>query len=86
MPSGETNGECPDVRIDDPMTKPSKCKLCIEHRDEQQIPTVPVGIKTIMASPRFAQGVADARARKSFPTDYDASFANDEWHPHSTTT
>jgi hypothetical protein len=43
--------------------------------DEQrleQIKTVPITAKKIMASPRFAQGVADMRAGRGFPADYDA--------------
>jgi hypothetical protein len=36
-----------------------------------QVPTRPVGIETIMASPRFAQGVDDVLAGRGFPPDYD---------------
>jgi hypothetical protein len=38
---------------------------------DEQLPTVPVSIAEIMASPRFQRGVADARGRKPFPSDYD---------------
>jgi hypothetical protein len=38
---------------------------------DQQIPTIPTTIEKIMASPRFQQGVADARGRRPFPSDYD---------------
>jgi hypothetical protein len=52
------------------MTKTSTRKRRIERGDEEQLPTVPVAVETIMASPRFQQGVADARGRKPFPSDY----------------
>ena len=39
---------------------------------DEQLPTVPVSIAEIMASPRFQRGVTDARSRKPFPPDYDA--------------
>jgi hypothetical protein len=43
----------------------------IERTDKQQLPTVTVSIEKIMALPWFAQGVADARAKRPFPRDYD---------------
>ena len=38
---------------------------------DEQLPTVPVSIAEIMASPLFERGVKDARAGRGFPPDYD---------------
>jgi hypothetical protein len=40
-------------------------------RGDEQVPTSSVSIREIMTSPKFAQGVADVRAGKPFPLDYD---------------
>jgi hypothetical protein len=56
----------------DVITKPTSTrKRRIARVDKEQLPTAPVSAEEIMASPRFAQGVADARNGGPFPSDYD---------------
>jgi hypothetical protein len=43
-----------------------------------QIKTRKISIKSIMRDPKFTLGVADARAGKPFPPDYD-SWRDDRW-------
>jgi hypothetical protein len=43
----------------------------------EQIPTIPVSDLEVMSSAWFEQGVADARAGRGFPKDYDAWSAQD---------
>jgi hypothetical protein len=58
-----------------PKMKPAP-KLC----DGDQVPTRPVTIAEIMSAPRFAQGVADQRAGRPYPNDYDCwKHTNDRW-------
>ena len=45
---------------------------------DEQLPTVPVSIAEVMASPRFQQGVVDVRAGRGFPRDYDEWSQTDE--------
>jgi hypothetical protein len=40
-------------------------------RDEDQVPTSATTVMAVMASPLFKKGVADMRAGKPFPLDYD---------------
>jgi hypothetical protein len=47
-------------------------------RDGDQIPTRLVTRQEIMSDPKFALGVADARARRGYPADYDA-WEDDRW-------
>jgi hypothetical protein len=49
-------------------------------RDGDQIPTRPVTLREIMSDPKFALGVADARAGRGYPTSYDNwKDTNDRW-------
>jgi hypothetical protein len=66
------------VRIGDPMTKTRKRKHTERAAERQQIPTAMVSVEEIMASPRFARGVVDARAGRPFPADYDTWSRDDK--------
>jgi hypothetical protein len=45
-----------------------------------QVPTRPATIREIMERPEFALGVADARADRGYPVDYDSwAHTNDAW-------
>jgi hypothetical protein len=61
------------------MTK-MKLKPGYRLRDGDQVPTRLTTIEAIMSNPRFAQGVADVRAGRSYPIDYDLwGHTNDAW-------
>jgi hypothetical protein len=45
---------------------------------DQQVRTVVVGLITIMSDPLFARGVADVRAGRGFPSDYDTWVRDDK--------
>lgn len=67
-----------DVRIGDPMSK--RTKFHPRRRDGDQLPTVPVTILEIMSRRAFARGVADARAGRGYPSNYDTwKETNDMW-------
>ncbi len=55
--------------------KPAKARRKRDRygRHEQQVPTLGASIERIMSSPKFALGVADVRAGRSFPANYDKS-------------
>jgi hypothetical protein len=57
-----------------------KRKRIVHSIDERQgqVPTSKVTVKAIMVSPLFARGVADVRAGKGFPSDYD-EWSDDLW-------
>jgi hypothetical protein len=44
----------------------------------RQVATIPVSVEAVMASPRFQQGVTDARRGKPFPADYDVWVREDK--------
>jgi hypothetical protein len=49
-------------------------------RDGDQVPTVPATIREIMADPAFGRGVADVRAGRGYPRDFDAwGHTNSAW-------
>lgn len=49
-------------------------------RDGDQLPTRVVTLEQIMSDPKFAQGVADVRAGRGYPADYDLwKETNDRW-------
>ena len=60
-------------------TKPIE-RYHLRDRDQipTQIPTWPVTIMEIMASPLFERGVADARSGRGYPPDYD-TWEDGEW-------
>jgi hypothetical protein len=59
-------------------------KMKLKHgytlRDGDQLPVVGVPLEMIMGSSKFAQGVADVRAGRGYPDDYDCwEDTNDRW-------
>jgi hypothetical protein len=44
-----------------------------------QIPTIPVTVAEIMASPTFSLGTADARAGRGYRRDYQTWHTNAQW-------
>jgi hypothetical protein len=49
-------------------------------QDGDQIPTRPTTVREIMNDPKFALGVADARAGRSYPSTYDDwEETNNQW-------
>jgi hypothetical protein len=51
----------------------------MKDHDKEQVDTVPVTIREIMARPTFALGAADARAGRLYHNDYDLWDTNDQW-------
>ena len=61
-------------------TATKRTKPIYRLRDGDQIPTRPVTIAEIMATPTFARGVEDVRAGRGYPPDYDQwQHTNDRW-------
>jgi hypothetical protein len=62
------------------MTRSEKLKPGYRLRDGAQVPTRPVTLVEIMSGRKFARGVADVRAGRGYPYDYDTwEDTNDRW-------
>jgi hypothetical protein len=49
-------------------------------RDDAQVPTRPVTIREIMEDPTFTLGVADVRAGRGYPADYEHWGIDHQWN------
>lgn len=57
-----------------------KLKLGYRLHEGAQVPTRSVSVVEIMSAPKFAKGVADVRAGRGYPPDYDAwEDTNERW-------
>ena len=57
----------------------TKLKPGFKWREGDQVPTRTVSLWEIMSDPKFAQGVADVRAKRPFPADLDEWGGHDAW-------
>src|SRR5262249_54965373 len=64
-------GNVDDQMIGSKAMKRTKPRHPHRLRDGDQIPTGPVTLREIMSDPKFARGVADARAGRGYPPPYD---------------